>query len=224
MTGGAGPTPFPPPDADAFGNFQFGVSRFGTVPWFDYQQTIISQFANSPVLTTLLSFIFQWIDPTEFFDGFYGDIWNVLTAQGYGLDVWGRIVGVNRNLDIGSGTYFGFNEGNADGDYDNFGPGGQSPFYAGENITTTFALTDETYRQLILAKAAYNICDGSIGAVNEIMMTLFGASGVCYMADLGNMEIAYTFDFQPDPVQLAIIYQSGVLPKPVGVVASVVIN
>lgn len=35
------------------------------------------------------------------------------------------------------------------------------------------------------------------------------------------MTMSYTFDFQPTPVEMAIIQQSGVLPKPTGVSAYV---
>ncbi len=40
------------------------------------------------------------IDPTADLNAFYDLVWNVATAQGWGLDVWGRIVGVTRNLNI----------------------------------------------------------------------------------------------------------------------------
>ena len=38
------------------------------------------------------------------------------------------------------------------------------------------------------------------------------------------MKMTYTFDFQLSNVQLAIVQQSGVLPKPTGVEATIVQN
>jgi Protein of unknown function (DUF2612) len=38
------------------------------------------------------------------------------------------------------------------------------------------------------------------------------------------MTMTYTFAFQLSPVELAIVTQSGVLPKPTGVLASVVVT
>lgn len=224
----AAPSPsvsfYPPPPAptvNAFGEFVFGVSPFGTIPPFNWLLTVISQYANSPIMLALLASFFAAVDQTKDFDEFYDDIWNIATAQGYGLDVWGRIVGVVRQLNVAGGKFVGFTEGNADGDYDTLGPGGASPFYAGTGASTSYALSDATFRQLILAKAAFNICDGSIPAINSLLMNLFGSSGRAYVADDGGMRLTWTFDFVPTPLQLSIIYNSGVLPRPAGVSASV---
>jgi hypothetical protein len=67
-----------------------------------------------------------------------------------------------------------------------------------------------------------NISNNSIPAINNILMTLFGASGVCYCTDGLNMTMTYTFTFVPSDVQLSIIETSGVLPRPSGVSVSVV--
>ncbi|TIR44152.1 MAG: DUF2612 domain-containing protein, partial [Mesorhizobium sp.] len=75
-------------------------------------------------------------------------IWDVDTAQGYGLDVWGRIVGVNRILQVTAGDWFGFQEASPGTD-----PFGNGAFYSGAPLTSNFALSDEAYRLLILAKA-----------------------------------------------------------------------
>src|SRR5579871_5512746 len=99
MTGPAYP-PAPGPGSNAIGSFEIGVSPVGTIPAFDYLQTIISQYANSPILTQLIANFDQYIDPTKNLDAFFDLIWNVDTAQGYGLDVWGRIVGVTRVLQV----------------------------------------------------------------------------------------------------------------------------
>jgi hypothetical protein len=85
-------------------------------PTFNYWQTILSQYANSPRLTGMIeAFNAAW-DQTQNFDNLYDLIWNVLTAQGYGLDVWGRIVGVTRVLSLpSSATYLGFDEAGSSG-------------------------------------------------------------------------------------------------------------
>jgi len=160
------------------------------------------------------------LDQTANFSGLFDLIWNVDSAEGVGLDVWGRIVGVNRVLTVSSAKFFGFEEQSPT--VDDFGPGGVSPFYSGQSASSNFALTDEAYRQLIFAKALANICDGSILAINQILLSLFGNSGVCYVTDNQDMTMTYTFLFFLNPVQEAIISQSGVLPKPVGVAANIV--
>jgi hypothetical protein len=181
------------------------------------EATIQKQFANSPVLVALLGSINAYLDQSTNLQSFYSNIWNLLTASGYGLDVWGRIVGVSRVLAVSSTPYFGFEEAN---EWVGFG---QAPFYTGAAITSNYALADSAFLTLIYAKALSNISDGSIPSINKILMTLFGAMGDCYCTDGQNMTMTYTFSFAPNAVDLAIITQSGVLPRPPGVSLSVAV-
>lgn len=213
------PYPLPPSfDSNAIGSFTIGISPIGTISRLDWWTTVLSQYANSETLMSLLESFNACIDQTQNFDNFFDLIWNVDTAVGIGLDIWGRIVGVTRVLQVESGDFFGMKgPGGSSGD-----PYNVSPFYAGSSLTTNFSLTDNAFRQLIFAKALANISDGSIPSINQLLINLFGASGNCYCTDGEDMTMTYTFEFELDPVQSAIIGQSGVLPKPVGVLASVV--
>ena len=190
----------------------------------NFEQTILSQYANSPTIVQLVTNMNTYIDPSTNIDDFYNFVWNIDTAQGYGLDVWGRIVGVGRVLQISTSSFFGFS-----------GPDGasgvgfdQAPFYNSEAVTSNYILLDDPYRAIILAKALANICNATIPAINQIFINLFGASGplpvtvYCYCTDGENMTMTYTFGSTLTPVQTAIVYQSGVLPRPVGVSATVV--
>ena len=85
---------------------------------FDWRQTIISQYANSPRMLGLIEGFTDAVDVAARMDAFYSDIWDLDTATGYGLDVWGRIVGVGRVLQVATSDYFGFAEA---GDADPFG-------------------------------------------------------------------------------------------------------
>ena len=62
------------------------------------EQTIISQYGNSSAIGKLIQTFNDCIDPTADIDNFYSFVWNVQTAQGFGLDIWGRIVGVQRDI------------------------------------------------------------------------------------------------------------------------------
>lgn len=181
-------------------------------------RTIISQYQQSPTITALIEAFNQWIDPKTNIDDFYRLCWNVDTAEGYGLEIWGRIVGVGRNLKIAGGKYFGFDEAtNISAD-----PFNQSPFYSGETLTSNVLLEDDGYRSLILTKALANICDGSIPAINQLLINLFPGRGNVYVTDGGDMTMTYTLTFEPTPMEAAIIEQSGILPKPTGVSATMV--
>lgn len=184
----------------------------------DYQQTVISQYSTAPSLGAWLAAFNDWVDPSALVDDFYDKVWNLDTAVGYGLDVWGRIVGVGRVLHVAASKYFGFDEAtNISAD-----PFNQSPFYSGQQISDNFILSDDGFRTLIRAKALANICDGSIPGINLVLTTLFAGRGNVYVTNGRDMTMTYTFTFTPTPVEAAIVSQSGVLPQPVGVSVTVV--
>lgn len=63
------------------------------------EQTILRQYANSPIITALIESMNAAIDPSADIDNFLVNVWQVDTAQGVFLDnVWGKIVGVSRTL------------------------------------------------------------------------------------------------------------------------------
>lgn len=184
---------------------------------FNWYQTVYSQYANSSVLLAWLDYFSQWIDANANVDAFYVQQFDIATAQGYGLDVWGRILGIGRTLNVtGTSVYFGFEESD---DTDQVGFD-QAPFYSGEPLTGSYPLPDDQYRILLMAKAATNIWDGSILGLNAILRMLFPGQ-VAYVVDGLNMTMEYYLDFVPTAVQLAIV-NSGVLPRPCGVFATVV--
>lgn len=246
MSGPEFPPP-PGPGSNGIGLFVIGVSPIGELPAFDPWITVVSQFANSDILTRLIENIFEYIDQTKNIEAFYDLIQNVDTAEGEGLSIWGRIVGVNRVLQVVSGEWFGYEEA-LPGSY-GFG---QAALYSGSSLTSNFALSDQAYRTLIFAKAAANITDGSIPAINRILMSLFPNRGNAFVtegnyypdwfgfdestnatgfnqapfysgASISTMTMSYVFSFNLSLLELAIVQQSGVLPKPTGVAANVVI-
>lgn len=64
----------------------------------NYLQTVISQFGNSPTILAMIDTFNQAVDPSADIDNFVTWVWQVSTAQGFGLDIWGRIVGVSRTI------------------------------------------------------------------------------------------------------------------------------
>lgn len=206
------------PARNGIGHFQIGVSPIGTQSYFDWQKTVISQYANSPTLMQLIENFWGYVDQSRNLDAFFDLVWNVDTAQGWGLDVWGRIVGVGRVVFLPvPGVYLGASgPDGASGDSMNV-----APFWNGQPTTENFALSDDAYRVLILAKALTNISDGSVPSINQILINLFRGRGNAYVIDSGDMEMIYKFDFVLTDVEFAIVSQSGALPKPVGVQATV---
>lgn len=236
------------PASNSISSFSVGFSPIGTEPQFDWHATVISQYANSPIILKLIEAFFAVLDQTKNFDAFYDHIWNVDTAEGYGLDVWGRIVAINRAIEVQTvGRYFGFEEAT---DASGFN---QDQFYDGRTSTSNFVLLDPAYRTLVLAKALSNISSATIPVLNKLLMTLFPNRGHCYVTDgqdygsyfgfaeaitsngfnqepfnseatIKSMQMTYTFEFQLTPLEVTIVKNSGVLPRPDGVKAEVVIN
>jgi len=211
----------------------------------DVERTVISQYSNSTRLCALISHVNDYLDPQANLQRFYDLVWNVDTAEGYGLDVWGRIVGIGRVVWVPAGLYFGFKE--ALPGIKTFGFG---PFYDDQPLTVPYTLDDEAYRRVIMAKAATNITNGSIPAINAILMTLFPGRGNAYAQEVANQEFAYfgfaeqggahgfdglgafgdyldlpsaqmrivyKFEFELEPFEHAIVRYSGAVPKPAGV-------
>lgn len=179
-------------------------------------RTVISQYANSPTLRQLIRNMDEYINPDADFDAFYSYVWNVETAQGFGLDIWGRIVGVGRMLTVpGNETYLGYNEAL------DWQPFNQAPFYMGTQATQTYRLADDAYRKLILVKALANISDCTSPSLNRLLSNLFEGRGRCYVSDTGKMEFRYVFEFSLEPYEIAILTQSGAIPKPAAVLANV---
>ena len=183
----------------------------------DVERTIISQYANSATIVQLVRNMNTYLDPRADFDAFFDFVWNVDTARGFGLDIWGRIVGISRELLIPDApNFFGFNE--ATGSAHSFN---ESPFYDGTPAATqTYLLADDAYRKLILVKALANISASNAPAVNQLLQNMFAGRGRCYVNDLGGMALRYTFEFDLTPYEFAIMTQSGALPRPAGVNAS----
>lgn len=204
------------PGQNAISSFVIGISPIGTISPYDIWQTVISQYANSPIIDALIEDFAQAVDPTENFDNFYDTIFNWETAVGVGLDIWGAIVGIGRVITLPSNDdYLGFQEARS------WQPFGQASFYSGTTVTNNYSLIDSAFRLLLQAKASANLWDGSIPALNSILLNLFPGRGNCYCTDGLNLTMTYTFKFALQPIDLAIV-SSGVLPRPPGVSVTVV--
>lgn len=157
------------------------------------------QYAASPIIQKLIEDRRAYFDDA-WMDQFYSVLWNVDTAQGLGLDIWGRIVGVDRLLIIPVGTP---------------NPGGFS-FTPGVN-----SLTDDQYRRVILAKALVNITDGTPKSINGLLSALFEDKGICYVMDFNDMSIEYRFEFYIEPYEYVMLKSTEVSLRPAGVLVNI---
>ena len=183
-------------------------------------ETLLAQYANSPTITALVEDINDWIDPAIDLDALYRNIWDIDTANDHGLDIWGRIVGIGRYLEVDdSPAYTGFVEAQTPATKltgpQPFGSGGT--LFNGAQISKTLRLSADAYRDVILWKAMANISDATIPGINRLLKFMFKGRGRAYAHDTGDMTMRYVFEFFLTPVEKAVLQQGKVVIKPAGV-------
>ena len=177
------------------------------------EKTIISQYASSPIICALIERMNEWIDPRADIEQFYNMVFNVATAQGFGLDIWGRIVGISRRFDVRANQKdFGYDTGLSD-----FSPFDQGVFSSPESTTTVYELEDEAYRNIIMLKAMSNILYATAKNINQLLINLFGSRGRAYYLTIGEMHARYVFEFELTEFEKTLVFQSNLLPRPSGV-------
>jgi len=139
---------------------------------FYIDKVIQSQYANSTHIKNVIYNFWDKINPESDINLIYDKVVNLDTAEGYGLDVWGRIVGFPRQfIEVEEDTkYLGFKE--LEGSYNSrLETFNNAPFY--QSINGKVQLSDEGYRFYILIKALINISDSSLYYLNKIISRLF---------------------------------------------------
>lgn len=183
----------------------------------NYPETLLAQFGNSPVLLAMIDSFNDAVDPADTIDTWYDMVWNIETAATFGLQVWGRIVGVTNVIDLppsGTSPAFGYNEG---GDPTVLTPYNNAPFYAGPPPAQATTVANYVFRNMIFAKAYANVTDRSIPTMNQGLQLLFPTRPNANVSDDGNMVATYNFYSELDDWEVAIIKQSSVVPSPTGV-------
>lgn len=172
--------------------------------------TLISQYDNSPRLRALLDGEETQQSPVLDIQRFFRAVFDPRTATGWGLDCWGRIVGMDRQLELkGINEVFGF-------DRSELMPFGQGTFW-NEIATSTYRLEDEAFRTLIFFKAAINISDGTLASLNRLLSSLYAARGTVCVLHVGTMKLRFFFDFYLQPFERALATREDIPPKPAGV-------
>lgn len=70
----------------------------------DKKKYILSQYANSPKLNTILDGLENMLGAEADIKNFYDNIFNIQTANTYGLDVWGKRLNISRQLKVNGQT------------------------------------------------------------------------------------------------------------------------
>ena len=148
------------------------MKDFTSFDTWDIAETVQSQYATSKRMRAVIDAFWQAINPKADIDLLYKKLVNPRSAEGYGLDVWGRIVAIGRSyLSVeDTNPYFGFDP-PAGGKNDRLGTFNVTPFY--KKILGKVRRTDPMYRTYVFLKALINISDSSQASLNRMMKMLF---------------------------------------------------
>ena len=148
------------------------MKDFTSFDTWDIAETVQSQYATSKRMRAVIDAFWQAINPKSDIDLLYKKLVNPRTAEGWGLDIWGRIVAIGRSyLAVDDDTpYFGFDppEGVKNERLNSFN---NAPFY--KQIYGKVRLADPMFRTYVFLKALINIGDSSLASLNQAVKLLF---------------------------------------------------
>lgn len=170
------------------------------------------QFDNSPILQGILANWGENFDINTLIDEIYTKCVNFDTCEGYWLDVWGEKIGLGRYITVyTSEGVFGF-----DNSAHDFEPFDQGTFFEQSTFTDKYAMADDVYRRVLLAKAWANVTNCSAENLNKLLQIVFAGRGSCYVIDYNDMTMDYYFDFDLTDWEINLL-NNDLLPRPAGV-------
>lgn len=184
--------------------FDFSVNLLAALLW---------QYSTAPILQSLVQQKQDWYDANqeEFWSSWITNIFNLTTANEFGLSVWSIILDLPLFISQGatpSGVLsFGFDAGS--GQFDN------STFGSSTGFTEDLPL--ETKRTALQLRYFQLCSSGTIPEINRFMNFVFADFGRVVCLDNLNMTIEYVFFF---PLTWDLIYlfdNFDILPRPSGV-------
>lgn len=138
---------------------------------FNIDAVIQSQYGDSPHIKGVIRGYYDYISPQKDIDLIYDKMINIYTAEGYGLDVWGRIVNIDREFVAVDEQYDYLGFDNSPYNMDRIETFNNAPFY--KVVNGRIRLEDNAYRTYILIKALINISNVSLNSLNYIFSQLF---------------------------------------------------
>lgn len=187
----------------------------------DLLQTILWQYNNAAKIQSLLQSKNEWYEnyETDFWNDWYVNVFNLVTANEFGLSVWSIILGIplfiNQSAD-GDKPIWGFNEEPPINNYVNFDNGN----FTGQSDVASLSIEEQ--RLLLRLRYYQLVTRGAIPEINTFLNELFQTSGTVYSGnawalDGFKMTMVYVFDFLIPLPMLNILRDYDVLPRPAAV-------
>lgn len=199
--------------------FDFSVNLLRALLW---------QYEEATNLRGLLFKKADWYTKkqTEFWENWERDVFNLETANDFGLSVWSIILNIPLYYGIaGTGPrgVWGF------GQYNYNFTGERPPLDIGYNFgrdSDAIAQLSTEQKRLVLKLRYYQITsDGTVPDVNRMLNNVFGDMGPASVIDpLDMSEVTYALEFVPTSAMVTVLERFDVLPRPAGVGRKVLIN
>ena len=181
------------------------------------EKSLLWQYENAPNLTGLVKRQQTWFDnnQTEFWNDWVENIFNLDTANDFGLVVWSIILGLPLFVEITpddiNKKIFGFEE-----FWENYDNGSYSSESQGGTVLTLLE------RRLVLKLRYFQIITrGAVTEINENLNRIFAPLGSLYVLDNLDMSCEYVFDFTPSQNLLDVLIEFDLLPRPESVAITI---
>lgn len=154
----------------------------------------------------------------DFWSNWYRDVFDLRTANDFGLAVWSIILNVplfvNTPVIIPTNDAWGFGEFRKNFDNAPFGNTG-----SGVNELTT------EQKRLVLRMRYFQLTTrGAIPEINEFLYSIRDILGECYALDGLNMTMTYVFTIAPSANIMYVLENFDILPRPAGVELNIVVE
>jgi len=190
-----------------------------TIQQFDFSvnllQALLWQYNEAGNLQSLMTQKQNWYteNQTNFWENWYRDVFNLQTANDFGLSIWSIILGqpIFINIPDSGQPTWGFGTPHENFNRSNFATAGKG----------SHRLSTETARILLQMRYFQLTSCGCVPDINRALKWIFGARyGKAWLNDNHDMTQFYTFTF-PLPSDLIFLFDNfDVLPRPAGVGSS----
>ena len=177
---------------------------------FDIETTIYLRYQNKPKIGVLLRTI-NWIDPKKDLDNLFNKVLNFQSIDigTFGLDLYGLLLNMNRNINIISQDYFGFQN-------SSLKPFNVAPYYRGVlDVSSIKTMSNDSYKKLLSALFLSALYDGSLYQLNKMLQIIFNyADKICVVRNgLNTIKIVSNFELED---WQKLFFEKNIIPIPIG--------
>lgn len=194
----------------------------------DLLKTILWQYDSAPNLRGMIERKNEWYlrAQSKFWKDWERDVFDLNTANDFGLSVWAIILGVPLNYGVkgtGARGVWGFGQFNYN--YTQKRPPLDIGYNFGRDSDATVQLTLEQKRLVLRLRYFQITSDCTVADVNRILFEVFGHLGRASVQDNEVMsEVIYAFEFAPPSTVITVLENFDILPRPAGVGRKVLID